>query len=84
MNERWRPVVEALRLIESCSASGRWCESFTSGSCSDDPSRTVTAPYGADRWCTACVAHAAVNGIALRLFQPAPCPPVADCGDGGR
>lgn len=68
--ERFRA---ALKLLEGY-RDGRWCERFTQGSCIADPGLTVNAPYGADTWCDACVAHAALNGIELRLYQPEPCP----------
>lgn len=70
---RQQAMAEALRFIEKF-RDGRWCERLTQGSCISDPGLTVNAPYGADQWCDACIAHAALNGIELRLFRPDRCP----------
>jgi hypothetical protein len=71
---RLQQLEAALRLIEKF-RDGRWCERFTGGSCISDPGLTANAPYGADQWCDACVAHAALNGIEVRLHRPQRCPP---------
>lgn len=51
-----RRMEEALRLI-----AGDSCENFTTGlgSCGRF-GRAIDAPYAADRWCKACIAHAAL------------------------
>jgi hypothetical protein len=50
------PPWYALQLI-----AGDGCERLSRGACGDDAQYEPDAPYGADRWCDACIAQAGVN-----------------------
>lgn len=53
---------DALRLI-----AGEHCETFTgTRSCIQDPARSAFAKYGAEKWCDACIAWAALHDETLR------------------
>lgn len=56
------PHLDAHRLlarIETLSESP--CETFTRGTCADDPGRSLDAPYLADQYCWPCRVRAALQ-----------------------
>jgi hypothetical protein len=60
------PPWYALQLL-----AGGGCERLTAGACGDGPQYEADAPYGADRWCDACIAQAGVNWRTSEQTAPA-------------
>ena len=62
--ELWEMAGDRARLIEALrKVDAHGCTNLTAGRCSADPSRTSDSPYGATRWCDACIAAAALAPI---------------------